>query len=200
MTTELGLRERKKLKTRKLISEIAIRLFKEKGVEATTVEEICEQAEVSVSTFFRYFRSKEEAAFPDQDARVETVKNVLEAPLPGEKPSKTIRRAVHALIEYDLEVKGDLQAHLQLQEQEPALAAQALRSQAQSIDLFTTLVADLLGVDEHKDLRPRLVVSAVYGAVNASWNTWLAEDGNDDLAAIVDQAFDVLDRGFAKAI
>ena len=61
----LGLRERKKAKTRAAIQRHALRLFREQGYEATTVEQIAEAAEVSPSTFFRYFRTKEEVALYD---------------------------------------------------------------------------------------------------------------------------------------
>ncbi|MGH3378360.1 MAG: TetR family transcriptional regulator, partial [Actinoallomurus sp.] len=63
---KLGLRERKKLKTRRSIQQHALRLIHEQGYEATTVEQIAEAAEVSPSTFFRYFPTKEDTILTDE--------------------------------------------------------------------------------------------------------------------------------------
>jgi AcrR family transcriptional regulator len=60
-----GLRERKKAKTRASIREHALRLFREQGYGATTVEQIAEAAEVSPATFYRYFPTKEDVVLQD---------------------------------------------------------------------------------------------------------------------------------------
>jgi AcrR family transcriptional regulator len=60
-----GLRERKKARTRAEIQRQALRLFRERGYEATTVARIAEASEVSESTFFRYFPTKEEVVLWD---------------------------------------------------------------------------------------------------------------------------------------
>src|SRR5580700_3220655 len=58
----LPLRERKKLRTRRVLADAALRLFTQHGFDAITLEALAEEAEVSKSTFFRFFPAKEAAA------------------------------------------------------------------------------------------------------------------------------------------
>jgi AcrR family transcriptional regulator len=61
-----GLRERKKIRTRETLRREAYRLFEDHGYADTTVEQIAEAADVSPSTFFRYFTNKAALLVPDQ--------------------------------------------------------------------------------------------------------------------------------------
>src|SRR5581483_5701222 len=63
MASELGLRERKKQRTRQLIADTARRLFVERGFERVTVAEVARAAEVSEATVFNYFPTKEDLLY-----------------------------------------------------------------------------------------------------------------------------------------
>lgn len=90
-----GLRERKKAKTMANVQMHAMRLFRELGYNATTVEQIAEAAEISPSTFFRYFSTKEDvvitdnydplliAAFEDQPSDLSPLQAVRNAMISG---------------------------------------------------------------------------------------------------------------------
>lgn len=90
-----GLRERKKAKTRAAIQRHALRLFREQGYEATTVEQIAAAAEVSPSTFFRYFPTKEDVLLYDPLDPV--LFAAFEAQPPELTPIQAIREAIRAV-------------------------------------------------------------------------------------------------------
>ena len=88
----LGLRDRKKIQTRDTIRREAMRLIEENGYASTTVEQIAEAAEISPSTFFRYFPSKE-SVLMSNDLDLVTVESL--AKQPGDMPSlQAFRRAI----------------------------------------------------------------------------------------------------------
>src|SRR5215472_16662896 len=89
-----GLRERKKAKTRAAIQRRALRLFREQGYEATTVEQIAEAAEVSPSTFYRYFPTKEDVVLYDPFDPVLIA--AFQAQSPTLSPMQALREALHA--------------------------------------------------------------------------------------------------------
>src|SRR4051812_1414551 len=94
----IGLRERKKQRTRETIVAVATKLFAEQGYDATTTAQIAEAAEVSSSTFFIYFPTKADVVFSLFDAMIESAdKRVL-----GRPADESATHAVVAWISEDL--------------------------------------------------------------------------------------------------
>ncbi|MFE3189566.1 TetR/AcrR family transcriptional regulator [Nocardia sp. NPDC059240] len=63
-----GLRERKKVQTRKALADAALRLFLERGYDAVSVKEVAEAADVSVPTLFAHFPEGKESLVFDMDS------------------------------------------------------------------------------------------------------------------------------------
>ncbi len=89
---ELTRRERKKEETKGRIAEVALELFRRNGVEATTVEEICEKADVAKGTFFNYFPRKEAVfSFLSENWVVQAEQRIAEALSKGGPAFKKVR-------------------------------------------------------------------------------------------------------------
>jgi AcrR family transcriptional regulator len=89
-TEELGLRERKKQKTRELIADTARRLFLDRGFDAVTVAEVARAAEVSEKTVFNYFPAKEDLVF----WRLETFEDELLHAVRDREPGESVLVAI----------------------------------------------------------------------------------------------------------
>lgn len=80
-TADIGLRERKKIETRRLIRSVALDLVIEGGLENVTVEAIVDRAGFSRRTFFNYFDRKEDALVADASAAADTLRRkIIERP------------------------------------------------------------------------------------------------------------------------
>src|SRR5260221_7205143 len=94
MSTEPGLRQRKKQRTRETIARAARELFAERGYHATTLPDIAEAADVSTRTIFAYFPSKEDILFADFPLMKDALAHALAERPEGEEALETVRRFI----------------------------------------------------------------------------------------------------------
>ncbi len=94
-----GLRERKKAKTRQALASAAMRLFAERGYEATTVADIAAEAEVSTRTFFTYFPSKEDVFFAGTQERLDLVRQAFATHATALPPLTAMRATLDQILE-----------------------------------------------------------------------------------------------------
>lgn len=188
----LSLRERKKAKTRAAIQEHALRLFKAQGYTATTIEQIAAAAEVSPSTFFRYFPTKEDVVL--WDATDPVMLDVYRAQPPEVGPVEALRRAMHAVYDRFTDEEADREAERQrLVLGEPELRARAITMFAEAIGFLTDLIAERVGRPAD-DPDVITFAGAFMGAILAQYLTLQADDPRILMAGI-DKAFDLLARG-----
>ncbi|MEU3614295.1 TetR family transcriptional regulator [Streptomyces sp. NPDC006872] len=91
--SETGLRERKRQRMYQAVSEVAIRLFLERGFDAVSVAEIAAAAEISKPTLFRYFPAKEDLVLHRiADHEGEAARVVAEGRAEGLAPLPALRR------------------------------------------------------------------------------------------------------------
>jgi AcrR family transcriptional regulator len=97
--TEIGLRERKKARTRRVIADAAARLFAERGYEQVAVSDVAREAEVSEQTVYNYFQTKEQLVTDlDQQVQDELSRLIRTRP-PGTTPAAAIRECALDLVE-----------------------------------------------------------------------------------------------------
>ncbi len=188
-----GLRERKKQKTRAAIQREAMRLFQAQGYEATTIEQIADAAEISPSTFFHYFPSKEDVVLTD-DYDPLFVRLLGERP-PEEPLSDAIRRVLvdglGAILERDRDI---VLARAKLVLRVPALRARILGDLEQAQDLLREILAQRTGRDPD-DFELRVIAHVLIGAMYAANVEWVRSDGRADMMELVNRALDVVDAG-----
>jgi AcrR family transcriptional regulator len=191
-----GLRERKKARTRASLREHALRLFREQGYQATTVEQIAAAAEVSPSTFFRYFPTKEDLVLQDDmDTRLMAA---FEQQPPGLGPIAAVRAAVRQTLDSytgaDLDI---LRESTRLSMTVPEIRARALDEFARAIGAMTETVAKRAGRPTD-DLAVRTVAGAIMGVVMSitmPWDGWSDRQTIEETFGRIDTALGLLEAG-----
>lgn len=191
-----GLRERKRLRTRRQIQETAIRLIDEQGYDATTVEQIADASEVSPSTFFRYFPTKEDVVVTDE------YDPVLLAALEAQDPSLTPVQAFRAVIGgglFEEILRRDRRTFLRrinLVYGTPQLRARVLDGTREGAQMFAAVLARRQGLAED-DAGLRIAMRAILAVLTTVIEDWADEGGAGDLPKACDEALALLESGFA---
>jgi AcrR family transcriptional regulator len=163
MTGQAGLRERKKARTRASLREHALRLFREQGYQATTVEQIAAAAEVSPSTFFRYFPTKEDVVLQDDmDIRV---LQAFDRQPPDLPPIPAIRAAMReAWSSFSPAEWEQIREGARLSVGVPEIRARAMNEFARTIDAIAEALARRSKCAPDS-LRVRVLAGAVVGVM-----------------------------------
>jgi AcrR family transcriptional regulator len=191
-----GLRERKKARTRASIQQQAMRLFREQGYDATTVEQIADAAEVSPSTFFRYFPTKEDVVLTDEfdPLIIEAFTGQPAELTPLQALRGAFRTVLGTLSEADM---ADARQRAELMVAVPQVRGAFLESMGQSMRMLAEVVAARIAGDPD-DLEVRIFAGALYGAAMSVLFHWL-DHPEDDVVALLDRAMAHLEAGLPLA-
>jgi AcrR family transcriptional regulator len=189
--SEPGLRERKKAATQALLRETALSLFSERGFAAVSVDEIATGADVSRSTFFRYFGSKESVLFDEIDETGDVfLKHLNERP-PNETPWEAFEKALIATSEPNV---GDEQRNQQqrmldeLLRTDPALHGRRRAMIERWTDVLAAVFARREGRTE-PGLEDRLAASTCMAVSDELGRVWRESPG--------ESATDIIANAFA---
>ena len=199
---DLGLRERKRLATRRAIQLAVLELVAERGFDGVTVDEVSRVADISPRTFFNYFASKEEAILGDPPQLPSG--EIVDRFVTGSDGLSLLDGLTQVLIHAgDAAVAdGELQQLRHgLVKQYPQLFAMRMAKMREFEDQLAGVVAQRLAHDTgaegaELEYRSRLVTLVSFGAMRHAWACW-AKDDTGALALELTKAFDELKVLFA---
>ncbi|MCC6217128.1 MAG: TetR family transcriptional regulator [Polyangiaceae bacterium] len=192
-TSPAGRRALRKAETRRTIDRAALALFRERGFDATTVDEIASAAGIGRRTFFRYFASKEDLMFPYQAERERELRRIFAAAGAEEAPIAAVRRAALALARVYSEERADILSRQRIIDACPALVARETELDRNLELLIGEHFARSASSGRTAARRARLLAGAVFGVIRAAVREWTRADGQLDLVALGNEAFDLLE-------
>jgi AcrR family transcriptional regulator len=198
-TTE-GLRERKKRRTREALHDAAMRLFAERGYEATTVADIAAAADVAPRTFFAYFPTKDDVVFAAYDETLARFDALLAGRGPRETAIDALRAWIAALAAEPPISAAEERLISTLIEEHPPLARRRLGLLDRLEGTLAAEIARDIGPDADP-LQARMVAAAATAVLSAMDQT-VSDPGRAGLddaqaLAVLERAFAFLDAGLA---
>ena len=180
----LGLRERKKIKLRRSVQGEALRLFAEQGYEDTTVEQIADAADISTTTFYRYFPTKEDVVLDDD------YDPILQHIIGGDDDEPlvtTVRRAIAAVAAAVEEDRDAALARLKLLATVPALKARQGAEGRKSVEFYIGMFSARSGRPAG-DYQLRVTTAAFIAAQLEAARCWADAGGAEPLGRLLDDA------------
>lgn len=195
----LGLRERKKRRTRHALITAALRLFTERGYEKTTLAEIAGAADISTRTFFSYFDSKEDVLFFDFEPRRAHALAAIDERRPDESVPELLARTMDRVMSAP---EAEIDLLLEVAPARDALVASVPPLQARELHLMFDLQQQLAHAlhraypTELSLIEATAAIGALAGALHLSTTASLERgDTPEQIRASIDLAADIAIRG-----
>lgn len=196
-----GLRERKKADTRRALSDAALQLAFERGLDTVTREAIANLAGVSLRTFNNYFTGKYQALAYRQTERMRRSIALLRQRPPDEPLWTSITEAVLEPLQADFaDLHGEenrTPSRQELAEVRKLLLRPEIRDAASKelFDEWITAIAERTGTDPEHDIYPRLVAAVVRAVGDATTDAYVRADPPAAITTLMRSAFDQVAAG-----
>ncbi|WP_435811361.1 TetR/AcrR family transcriptional regulator [Streptomyces termitum] len=178
-----SLTQRRKAATQLDIARAAVELFTERGPDGTTAEDVAQRAGVALRTFYRYFRSKQDAVAPLLAGGADRWRDSLAATAPGTPLPTALESSIAAsLVPADEEAAEGLRwtrGLLRASADDPALRAVWYRVNQESEERLREVLAVLAGPDADP-LEVRLAAAAATDAIRIALEGWAESDAPVD--------------------
>jgi AcrR family transcriptional regulator len=195
--SELGIRERKKQRTRQALRQAALELFQERGFEATTIADITAAADVAPRTFFSYFPTKEDVVLDEGPQRFDQLLQQTLRQRPHGEPLLAAFRRAALQIAADMQTQSDQQQALaRIVGSTPAIQARIRERMGQWEEQLAAMIAQERNAPPD-DLDAHVVAAALVGVLRSVQRVAVAAEMQLDLPALMDHAFDLLESGLA---
>ncbi|WP_156689194.1 TetR/AcrR family transcriptional regulator [Mycobacterium sp. Marseille-P9652] len=173
MAGEGSLRERQRAQVRAEIRRAAFRLFVDRGYDAVTTEEIASAAGVSPRTLFRYVPAKEDLLLAPVRHGGAAILSLLERRPPGESPDAALVNAIVARVRsFD---QADCEEWREALLASPGLLGRVTIHTPVDRERATQLIAERMGVDADRDIRPGLLVQLAFAAADFAFQRWVRQ-------------------------
>ncbi|HEX2057159.1 MAG TPA: TetR family transcriptional regulator [Actinomycetota bacterium] len=186
----MSVRDNKKVQTRAALRSAALRLFRTKGFDRTTIDEIAREAGVSRTTFFRYFPTKETVVFDRGREIGEVFRRWISERPRHENPLEAFEGALLALAREAREDPDLARESLEMEElfqQNPALRKRQSEHTQEQIALVAEALADRDGRPVEAEHRLAAGIGLVVS--EAVREVWHASRGEVDVEALLTEHF-----------
>jgi AcrR family transcriptional regulator len=179
VSPKVGLRERKKQRTRQAIVEVGTDLFVRQGYQQTTLAQIAEAADVSPSTFFNYFRTKVDIVFCLFDAVIDSARRRIAERPEGEPAIKAIAAwLTEDLATVEQPYAGAIWRFPTIISSAPELLAEERLREAQLEDVLAAGFARDLG-ESPDGVRARVLAAIALRGMLEAWAAWFEKHATD---------------------
>jgi AcrR family transcriptional regulator len=183
---------------RQELTAAAIHLFHTNGYERTTVDEIAEAAGVARRTFFRYFRSKEDAVFPDHDDCLRRVRESLDTADPQRPPFVVMSEAAHLVLGMYAADRQLAVARYRVTREVEALREREITTTSRYQRLFAEYLHKRLRGRDEQRLLQEVAGAAVVATHNFVLRQWLRDGGTGDPHARLDAGLRTVSHSFPR--